>query len=373
MNDLLDRIDADPLAAVRPQSAHENERALAFALELTEGSPALDAVRGRGILASMIAEQREHLEARARLGEQARTGFSRPSHRVTPAARTNRVSAEGSFALPATLRSANQPNGSNSRISANTEQNNGSGQFDRSDSVGASRARAMSAAPAALLGNSVRGPQGQRLRTVDAPAYGRLSGQSTGRGTTQAARPSQSQNGSENRGQNIGQHPVRHSQLPDRRVDPNLGQGTGRTRRYATNGSLALAEPEFASHSLRHSDAEAPTPRPSLRVLSGGKVVGSTRKKVLGSLAVVAAVTIAFAAVFMHAGLARTQLGIDKLNIEITQAERMNQRLRVQVATLEAPDRIVSVAQELGLEPPKTVRFLPTAAPMALAATRIVR
>jgi hypothetical protein len=61
MNDLLDRIDADPLASLRPQSARENERALAFALELTPGTPALDAVRGRGVLRSMIATQRAEM------------------------------------------------------------------------------------------------------------------------------------------------------------------------------------------------------------------------------------------------------------------------------------------------------------------------
>ena len=144
-------------------------------------------------------------------------------------------------------------------------------------------------------------------------------------------------------------------------------------RGFATNGALALADPDFVSHSSPRAKPESNATAPSLRVLRGGKTVGSTRKKVLGALAIVALVSIAFAAVFMHASLARTQLSIDKLNIDITQAERMNQRLRVQVATLEAPDRIVSVAQELGLEPPRTVRFLPTAAPIALAATRIVR
>ena len=93
MNDLLDRIDTDPLANLRPQSARENERALAFAMELTDGTPALDAVRGRGILAAMIAEQRMQWEERAQAAEQARTGFSRPSNRVIAGSRTGRVSA----------------------------------------------------------------------------------------------------------------------------------------------------------------------------------------------------------------------------------------------------------------------------------------
>lgn len=336
MNDLLDRIETDPLASVRPQSARQNERALAFALELTEGSPALDAVRGRGILASMIAEQRVQLEARARSGEQAPTGFSRPSNRVSPSARSSRVSAEGSFALPATLRkSAPRQVSPGSRISASASRGaDQSGDHDQRASPGTARARARRAAPAAMLGNSIGKPEGTRLRTSAVPAYGRNAGQT-------ASQPG---------------------------VQP-----TSRARSYATNGSLALAEPEFVQRPNPRPHGEAKVTRPSLRVLSGGKVVGNTRKKVLGALIIVALVTIAFAAVFMHASLARTQLGIDKLNVEITQAEHMNQRLRVQVASLEAPDRIVAVAQELGLEPPKIVRFLPTAAPIALAATRIVR
>jgi cell division protein FtsL len=338
MNDLLDRIETDPLANLRPQLARENERALVFAMELTDGTPALDAVRGRGILASMIAEQRIQLEERAQAVEQARTGFSRPSNRVIAGSRTNRVSAEGSFTLPATLRSSNpRPGNPRSRISAQAHAEDRSIRPDQRVSPGLARAQAMSAAPAAMLGNSVRGPQGQRLRTVDAPAYGRSA-------------------------QTAAQASPRTS-----------AQSAVRPLAYATNGALALANPDFAPVISPRTQSDREITRPSLRVLRGGKTVSSTRKKVLVTLAIVALVSIAFAAVFMHTSLARTQLSIDKLNIDITQAERMNQRLRVQVATLEAPDRIVSVAQELGLEPPKTVRFLPTAAPIALAATRIVR
>ncbi len=295
MNDLLDRIETDPLANLRPQSTRENERALAFAMELTDGTPALDAVRGRGILASMIAEQRLQLEERAQATEQARTGFSRPANRVIAGSRNGRVSAEGSFALPATLRpTSSRPQSPGSRISAHS---NGDDQSFES------------------------------VRPVRTSA----------------------------------QTPVR------------TGQSTAGPRSFATSGALALADTDFLPHANHRAKPQSKATAPSLLVLRGGKTVGSVRKKVLGALGIVALVSIAFAAVFMHASLARTQLSIDKLNIDITQAERMNQRLRVQVATLEAPDRIVSVAQELGLEPPKTVRFLPTAAPIALAATRIVR
>lgn len=376
MNDLLDRIDADPLATLRPQSARENERALAFAIELTEGSPALDAVRGRGILSSMIAEQRAQMEQRAEATQRPSTGFTRPLNRTGIApARSSRpgngsngsnrsngsnsygygspTSAEGSFALPAQPRSGRSGD-AGSRISASSaQQENWSSQPSQPNrpsqsnqqgqsghrvvgmSRGEARAKAMSPAQAAMLGSSATGSPGQRFRTVDAPAYGASPSRSTQARTTEPP---------------------------------------GYLSSYATNGSSALADPLFVAQSaIRENPSRSTVARPTLSVLRGGKTVGSTRKKVLGLLAIVALVTIAFAAVFMHASLARTQLGIDKLNIDIAQAERMNQRLRVQVATLEAPDRIVSVAQELGLEPPRTVRFLPTAKPLALAATRIVR
>ena len=336
MNDTLDR--ADILAALRPQSARENERALTFALQLTPGTPALDAVRGRGVMAPMIAEQRARLadETRAR---ESQGGFSRPSGRPAAAPRSGRVSAEGSIPLPARFREFSiRPNDAGSRISASV------GQSDRHRSPAVARASAMSPSQAVLLGNSIGGSPRDRLRTVDGPAAAYRQG------FTEASQVSR------------GSQP---------RVTPTarrVNQG------YVTSGSLALSDPGPVPQANTNTrQTSTPNIRPSLRVLSGGKTVGKTRKKILGGLAIIALVTIAFAAVFMHAGLARTQLGIDKLNIEITQAERMNQRLRVQVATLEAPDRIVSVAQELGLEPPKTVRFLPTAAPMALAATRIVR
>ena len=367
MNALLDRIDADPLATLLPQSARENERALAFALELTDGSPALDAVRGRGVLSSMIAEQRAQMEELAQSAQRPSSGFTRPSNRpgIAPgqssqssrSSRSSRtsssghVSADGSFALPAQSRTPRSGD-AGSRISATTQGPKRGTPRDNRDgrdtvAPGIARAMAMSPAQVAMLGGGLDGSPRERLRTVDTPAYG--AGASAIRSTQT--------------------HPTAIANAPQ-----------GSTRRYATNGSAALAEPAYftqpspsAQSVQRSNPTQAKSTRPTLSVLAGGKAVGKTRKKVLGILAIAALVTIAFAAVFMHASLARTQMGIDKLNIDITQAERMNQRLRVQVATLQAPDRIVSVAQELGLEPPRVVRFLPTARPLALAATRIVR
>ncbi len=57
----------------------------------------------------------------------------------------------------------------------------------------------------------------------------------------------------------------------------------------------------------------------------------------------------AVSAIVLHADLAKNQLVLDKLRIEVGDQERTNQRLRVEVAELEAPARIINAANELGL------------------------
>ena len=72
-------------------------------------------------------------------------------------------------------------------------------------------------------------------------------------------------------------------------------------------------------------------------------------------------VVIGFAAVAMHATLAKDQLVLDKGRTSVQQAERANQQLRVQVAELESPERIVAVAASLGMKSPDEVTFMPAA------------
>ncbi len=57
----------------------------------------------------------------------------------------------------------------------------------------------------------------------------------------------------------------------------------------------------------------------------------------------------AVSAIVLHADLAKNQLVLDKLRIDVGDQERTNQRLRVEVAELEAPARIINAANELGL------------------------
>lgn len=102
--------------------------------------------------------------------------------------------------------------------------------------------------------------------------------------------------------------------------------------------------------------------RPSLKVVRQPKNATTKRRKrgfpFFSSLLLLGIFGVAGGAVFLHASLAQTQMTVDRLNTDIANAERLNQRLRVEVATLESPERIVGVAESLGLEPSESVRFL---------------
>lgn len=70
-------------------------------------------------------------------------------------------------------------------------------------------------------------------------------------------------------------------------------------------------------------------------------------------------VVIGFAAVAMHATLAQDQLVLDTGRTQVQRAERVNQHLRVEVAELESPERVVAVAVALGMRSPDEVTFMP--------------
>lgn len=69
-----------------------------------------------------------------------------------------------------------------------------------------------------------------------------------------------------------------------------------------------------------------------------------------------------------HAMMVSTQVHLDDLERRVAEAQARHQALRLEVATLEAPDRVVSAARErLGMGPPDTVTYLPAAVPAAPA------
>lgn len=67
---------------------------------------------------------------------------------------------------------------------------------------------------------------------------------------------------------------------------------------------------------------------------------------------------IAAASIVMHATLARNQLELDLQRKEVAVAEQQNLQLRATVAELEAPYRIVSVAESLGLQQPYDIQYV---------------
>jgi len=88
------------------------------------------------------------------------------------------------------------------------------------------------------------------------------------------------------------------------------------------------------------------------------------RTRLLVGVAAAAAVLV-FGLVSFHVILSQGQLGLDRLEAQVAKEQARYQRLRLHVAELEAPDRVVTVAQDrLGMVPaPEVVYLTPRAAP----------
>lgn len=74
---------------------------------------------------------------------------------------------------------------------------------------------------------------------------------------------------------------------------------------------------------------------------------------------VLTVVAVMFGAVALHAQLAQRQGHLDGLRVRLAEAERTHERLRLDVATLQSPLRIVAAADRMGLRPPIGIVFLP--------------
>ncbi len=75
-------------------------------------------------------------------------------------------------------------------------------------------------------------------------------------------------------------------------------------------------------------------------------------------VAAILATGILFGLVAFQAIIVTNQTTLDDLDARISQAERQNARLRLEVAELEAPDRIRAMALALGMEKPESVAYL---------------
>ena len=105
----------------------------------------------------------------------------------------------------------------------------------------------------------------------------------------------------------------------------------------------------------------APAERRHLRVVPPNYVSARTRQRRARLLVFLAGAAIAvalFGVVAFHVVLTQNQLDLQHLRTEADTASVKEQQLRLQVAQLESPERVVDDAQKLGMVPPATVHYL---------------
>lgn len=107
--------------------------------------------------------------------------------------------------------------------------------------------------------------------------------------------------------------------------------------------------------------------RRDLRLVEGGPRPARTspRTRTRVAVATVAGVVAAFfALVAFHVVLTQNQFRLERLQARADVEQERYERLRLQVAELEAPSRVVAVAHErLGMLPPPGVTYLSVAGP----------
>ena len=129
--------------------------------------------------------------------------------------------------------------------------------------------------------------------------------------------------------------------------------------------SAGLFAPQPLTEPRRPQPLTAPR-RPQLHLLPEPPHVRTRRLcRLFTALAGVAVCFGLFGVVGLHVLLAQGQGDVQRLSEEVRQQEQQQQRLRLQVAQLESPERIVAEARSrLGMVPPSTVVSL---APASLA------
>ena len=118
-----------------------------------------------------------------------------------------------------------------------------------------------------------------------------------------------------------------------------------------------MGAPMHARPAPRRAPVAKPAPRAPLRVVPKQRRRLRTGPTMfLGGLITF---VIAFALVVAQAMLVQGQQQLDDLDARISEATRHQQELRLQVAELESPDRIVETAtNDLGMVPPAGVTYL---------------
>jgi cell division protein FtsL len=115
----------------------------------------------------------------------------------------------------------------------------------------------------------------------------------------------------------------------------------------------------------RHAPQPQPARRPDLRVVRepAGR---QGRAKVIGLVATGLVFAGLFALAIVHTLLVQHQLQLDTLQHQVDDARQEYQKLRLQVAVLESPQRIVDTAESrLGMVPSGDVVYLTPSQPQA--------
>ena len=104
------------------------------------------------------------------------------------------------------------------------------------------------------------------------------------------------------------------------------------------------------------------TPKPRLRLVDNTRLEQAVRRRRARRLVAAAAVLAVAALIALagtHAMLVSNQVRLDALELQAADAQARHQALRLEVATLEDPARVVSVATErLGMVAPDVITYL---------------
>ena len=105
------------------------------------------------------------------------------------------------------------------------------------------------------------------------------------------------------------------------------------------------------------SPLAVPRPRPHLEVVPDPSVLRRRRlTRLATAVAGLAACFALFGVVSVHVLLAQGQADVQRLQTQVQQQEDHQQQLKLDVAALEAPGRIVATAEhQLGMVPPHAV------------------
>ena len=114
---------------------------------------------------------------------------------------------------------------------------------------------------------------------------------------------------------------------------------------------MALAEPQRVERA-----------RPSLHLVAPGELSPRSQRRRARALALLTVGLVLaglFGLVAFHVVLTESQLQLDKLQQRVTEQRNEYDRQRLKVAELEAPERVVAVAQQrLGMVSPPGVTYL---------------